>query len=88
MTLIREKEQINVQKELQRLALKLRKTGSLSDRDIRAIIPSSYGVGRQTATESNEEPESASIEYEAVIVDSTDGVFSFEIMTDKSLLAP
>jgi len=82
MTLIREKEQINVQKELQRLALKLRKTGSLGDRDIRAVIPSSYGVGRQIATEQN--LASSEPNYEAVTVDSTDGLFSFEIMTDSN----
>jgi len=83
MALARERHQINVQKEFQKLSLKLRKTGELSDRDIRAPIPSSYGVGR---TPANTGGGDSDIEYEAVTVDSTDGLFSFEIMTDSSLL--
>lgn len=83
MSLARGKAQINVQKEFEKLSLKLRKTGELSDRDVRPGIDSSYGVGRQQATS---ESDGSTGDYEAVTVDSTDGLFSFEIMTDSSLI--
>lgn len=79
MSLARGKRQVNVQKELDKLSLKLRKTGQLSERDIRAAISSSYGVGRELASTGDND-------YEEVIVKSTDGIFSFVIMTDSNLL--
>jgi len=79
MSLKRGKTQVNVKKELERLSMKLRKTGSLSERDIRKAIEASYGTGRQGTTGDNND-------YEEVIVKSSDGIFSFVIMTDSSLL--
>lgn len=85
MELVRGKSQINVQKEFEKLSLKLRKTSELTARDTRAPIPASYGVGRKQAATSNDEVQTV-VDYEPVIVESTDGIFSFEIMTDKALI--
>jgi len=83
MEIARGKSQVNVQQDLDKLSLKLRKTGSLPDRDLRPSIQSSYGVGRQQATTAGE---SDDVGYEAAVVDSTDGLFSFEILTISELI--
>lgn len=81
MTLKRGKATTDIRKDLDKLSLKSRKTSSLSSRDQRKSITSSYGTGRSVESSGATE----STEYELVTVESTDGLFAFEIMTVKDL---
>lgn len=79
------RKQTDVRRDIGRLDLAGRKQTTLEDAPTRSPLTGAVGVGRDSASSSGG-TNANGIDYEAVTVTSTDGIFVFEIMVDSALL--
>lgn len=74
------RRQTNVRRDLEKLDLSGRRNNQLEDFPLRKAIPGSLNAGRNTPGGGSD------IEYVEAEVQSTDGIFVFEILVDSTLL--